>query len=57
MSEGFNWQERAAKHLIDKYGFAVDNANELADALFYNTKLNEESPEEYVDEEMTYWGD
>lgn len=52
-----NWQERAAQHLMIKYAFPLAEANELADVLFYNDDSQEYEPEEYVDEEMTYWGD
>ena len=52
------WKERCAKRFVDVGGFAWPTARGLADAFYEaleGTDLNDESPEEAADEEMSNW--
>lgn len=51
------WKLRAAWHLYTEYDFDWDDAWELATVLCHNEDSQLESPIEYVDEEMSYWGE
>lgn len=51
------WRFRAAWRLKFKYHFDWDDAWELATVLYWNEDSEDYHPHDYVDEEMSYWGD
>lgn len=51
------WKFKAAWRLKFKYHFDWDEARELAAILYHNEGSQFYKPADYVDEEMSYWGD